>query len=336
MQTIDVRNVHQAIPEGCYQMRLNGVERDSRNGPVRMLPTPLTTVYRNPLERVEFWGERDSNPFFHLMESIWMLAGRNDVEFVSQFSSGIGQFSDDGISFNGAYGYRWRHWFNRDQLEIIAQNLRDNPNCRRQVLAMWDGHDDLGNTNTKDVPCNTTAYLQLNVRGELDLMVCNRSNDLIWGAYGANAVHFSVLLEYMAALVGVQVGRYYQVSMNTHVYERHFDLMDQLADEAPMPPSDRECPYGNRAVQATPLMDPDMDAWHRDLDKFMAKESYDFETPVFRMLDVVREAYLIFKDKTNTNRHKDAIEELHRLPEGSDWRLACELWLLRRLNRVAV
>jgi len=52
----------------------------------------------------------------------------------------------------------------------------------------------------------------------LNMTVYNRSNDMILGALGANQVHFSILLEYMAAHIGVEVGTYYQVSSNMHVY----------------------------------------------------------------------------------------------------------------------
>jgi len=332
MHVISARNVHEAIPEGCYQMSIRGLERNSRNGKVKVLPVPLTTVYREPIERVEFHPDRDSNPFFHLMECLWMLDGRNDVAFVDQFSSGISRYSDDGVTINGAYGHRWRTWFGLDQLEAIVEALQTNPDCRRQVLGMWDAGSDLGN-RSKDVPCNTTAFLQIGVSGALDLMVCNRSNDLIWGAYGANAVHFSALLEYVAARLEVPIGRYYQTSMNTHVYERHFDLVEELAQQAPMPPAEMPWSPYRMGVQPTPLMDPDMGAWHHDLAAFMSRDHFNFETPVFRMLDIVREAYLIFKDKTNPGRHIDALDEIHRLPDNSDWRQACEAWLLRRLAR---
>jgi hypothetical protein len=46
-----------------------------------------------------------------------------------------------------------------------------------------------------------------------------RSNDLIWGAYGANAVHMSILQEYVACGLARPVGHYWQVSNNYHVYE---------------------------------------------------------------------------------------------------------------------
>lgn len=331
MLTIDTRNVHRAIPEAAHLMQEIGFKRDSRNGPVLVLPRPLTTTYRKPLERVEFYADRDSNPFFHLMESIWMLAGRNDVKFVGRFSRNIKSFSDDGKTFNGAYGFRWREWFEIDQLSNIIIGLHTNPDCRRQVLTMWDGYQDLTNRDTKDVPCNTQAYFQISTEGRLDMMVCNRSNDLVWGAYGANAVHFSVLLEYMASCLGVRVGRYYQTSMNTHVYERHWDLVTKLAGEDP-----QFCPYSAGFVEPTPLMDPDMGAWHRDLARFFSNDPVGFETDVFLNLDVVLQAHTHFKDKKNPHRYDEAREILCELPPKSDWRAACSMWLNRRQERAAL
>jgi hypothetical protein len=41
---------------------------------------------------------------------------------------------------------------------------------------------------------------------------------MIWGAYGANAVHMSVLQEYIAAALELEMGPYYQVSDSFHIY----------------------------------------------------------------------------------------------------------------------
>ena len=50
------------------------------------------------------------------------------------------------------------------------------------------------------------------------MTVCNRSNDMIWGCYGANAVHFSVLQEFLSIAVGLPLGVYRQFSNNLHFY----------------------------------------------------------------------------------------------------------------------
>ena len=335
LTSIDVRNVHQALPEGAWQMVTRGTEHNSRNGKVLVLPGPCATTYRRPWERVEFHASRDSNPFFHLMESLWMLGGRDDVAFVARYSSNISQFSDDGVVFNGAYGYRWREWFQIDQLHEIAINLTKNPNCRRQVLAMWDGHEDLSNYNTRDVPCNLSAVFQFNTDGHLDMTVFNRSNDLIWGAYGANAVHFSVLLEYMAAKIGCPMGHYYQISANTHVYEKHFTLVEHLSTEAAHPPSHRHDPYSDQQVTCMPMLNGDDTIYDFELDvENLLGGHRTFSTRFFQnIVHPMVMAYDEFKELRNSDRHRDALSCLAAMPPENDWRRACRLWLNRRMEK---
>jgi len=222
MKVIEARNVHEALPLGLRLLKEHGIRRESRNGPVLQAPWPVCTVYERPWERVLFWPERDANPFFHLYESLWMLAGRNDVVPLLRYAKQMAAYSDDGSLLWGAYGFRWRRHFDIDQLELIAEALKRNPEDRRQVLQMWDVEADLGRQG-KDLPCNLEATFQINTEGKLELTVFNRSNDIIWGAYGANAVHFSFLLEYMANWIGVPMGVYRQVSVNYHAYVEVFE-----------------------------------------------------------------------------------------------------------------
>ena len=51
---------------------------------------------------------------------------------------------------------------------------------------------------------------------------------MLWGAYGANAVHMSVLQEYIAASLELEMGPYYQVSDSFHVYENN--VWDKVKD----------------------------------------------------------------------------------------------------------
>src|SRR5690349_8491532 len=134
MHVINARNVNYALAEGIHHLSEVGVKRESRNGPVMMAPTPVTTVYERPLERVLFWMERDANPYFHLYESLWMLAGRHDVAPLVRYDKQMQEYSDDGKILHAAYGHRWRKAFDVDQLELIARALKANPNDRRQVL----------------------------------------------------------------------------------------------------------------------------------------------------------------------------------------------------------
>lgn len=332
MKVIEVRNAHQALPEGIRMLQLEGKKRSSRYGDVLVMESPVTTLYTHPHERVVWWSERDANPFFHLFESLWMLAGRNDVEFLKQFAKRMETFSDDGKTFHGAYGNRWRNWFNEDQLKIIIEILRKNPDDRRCVLQMWDPDTDLGKTG-KDFPCNTNAYFWINTHGRLDMTVCNRSNDIIWGAYGANAVHFSVLQEYVAVGVGVPMGQYWQMSNNYHAYVDVFKPLETLGDRTrnPYTKVNHRDPYEmGVGTMPTPIVDTELKKWNEDLAMWLENPAKVGLSSKFflRTATPMYHAWLAHKQKD----YKAAIEIMEQATSG-DWKLAAIHWLERRKEK---
>ena len=246
---INVRNVNQAFGEVFWRLKVEGLKPEAtRNGPALVFPEPVTTTYRYPQERVLFHAGRDANPVFHLMESLWMLAGRRDVAFLQMFNSRIGQFSDDGETFNGAYGYRWRKHFGHDQLVEVIEQLRRDRNSRQALIQMWDDAD--LTKVTKDKCCNTQVVFDCR-GGHLNMSVFNRSNDAWWGAYGANVVHFSILQEFVACAIGVPMGKYRQISNNLHLYTELYDAT-RYVNEPPYPEDYDH--YSSCTVRPQPLM----------------------------------------------------------------------------------
>lgn len=246
MHTIKADNVNEALSKGLKHLLSDGIEEISRNGPVLVAPGPVCIEYTNPRKRVLFSPTRDANHVFHFMEFLWFMSGSNELEFPMFFNSTYGQFSDDGKTMWDAYGHRWKTFFGYDQLEPIITELKNNPTSRRCVLSMWNAWPHAGDydqnhtdqpfgTDLRDhdlhvathggkaVPCNTHAYFAIR-DGKLNMTVMNRSNDAIWGCFGANMVHFSFLLEYMAMRIGVPVGSYYQFTNNLHTYTDKFSI----------------------------------------------------------------------------------------------------------------
>lgn len=345
MHVIQSRNVHVALAQGIEHLLRLGDSSGSRNGAVLVAPTPVTTVYHSPQERVLFGATRDANPFFHLMESLWMLAGRNDLAFPQQFNKRFGEYSDDGKTVHGAYGHRWRAHFGYDQLEVIALELRNNPASRRCVLQMWDatpltnpaseaeryGANDLNlaMAGGKDVPCNTTIYFRVN-NGKLDMTVCCRSNDIIWGAYGANVVHMSVLMEYMAAWVGVPMGDYYQVSNNYHAYTDIYDRekLKLIADESiahNLYITSEEFP--NPRVKPYPLVSTSIKAWNADLADFLDNPlaRYVYRDGFFN--NIAAPMYAAWCTRKAKLGDGSAVVDFMA---DSDWKEACQQWIARR------
>jgi hypothetical protein len=332
MFEVRARNVHQALPLGLHLLYVQGVARQSRNGPVTMLPEPVATHYEKPCERVLFHPARDANPFFHLMESLWMVAGRNDVEFPCRYVKTMKDFSDDGKTFHGAYGNRWRNWFGYDQLETIIASLDTNPDDRRCVLSMWDATQDLGQPG-KDFPCNLTAVFGVgghtSETRRLNMTVYNRSNDMVWGAYGANAVHFSFLQEYVASCLGLKVGWYEQVTCNMHAYEKTHAQVAALADDVD-PLRGKLDPYQDGEVEPYPIMSVDKKTWDEDLSIFMEQGPITgFREPFFRqVVTPIYHAHEAYK-AASWDRYEIAKEILKQCA-ASDWRKACIEWVERR------
>jgi len=205
-------------------------------------------------------------------------------------------------------------------------------------LTMWDADsystdNDLEDADIqvamrggKDVPCNTHIYFDAR-EGKLNMTVLCRSNDLWWGAYGANAVHFSVLQEYMAFATGIPVGLYRQFSNNYHLYTAVVpqERLSEFANDAKAHDL-YTCAEG---IEPFPLISTSIEAWEKDLKLFMANPSgtmpYMYTDPFFaRVAAPMYCAWHLRKNKAG-----DGLEFANQIA-ATDWRRACVNWIERR------
>lgn len=339
MKTINALNVNDALKQGLKLLGREGVEVPSRAGSTLEIPDPVCTIYSNPEQRVLIDSNRDANPFFHLMEAMWILAGRSDVGFLTEFNKRMAEYSDNGVHFNAPYGYRLREYFvdeeacDLDQLDTVVEILKNDPMSRQAVCQIWDTAD--LDKVTKDKACNMSLVFRVR-KGALDLTVYNRSNDMLWGAYGANAVQFSMILEYVAAKVGIRMGRYYQVSNSYHVYLEGpgGDLYNKMINSA-YPKN----PYYEMAKGDLVLMyHEEMDLIDEDLKTlFNVYDSYGvYECS---MLSCWKSSY--FKRLIGPMLHihqlykrEGAISALENIDiiKAVDWKSGAALWLSKRIK----
>ena len=337
---IYARNVSEALYVGLMMLKDKGIWQESRSGRVIEYPNPVLTVYTQPEERVLFYPSRDANPFFHLFEALWMLAGRNDLEYVGQFNQRMSDFSDDGRTLNGAYGHRWRGYFGRDQLDLLVRHLKEHPDSRRAVLQMWSIQDlklIVKNPASKDVPCNTQVYFKIRA-GRLDMTVTCRSNDIIWGTYGANAVHFSILQEYIAARVGIPMGTYYHLSDSFHAYEKVFEKSLEILDQR----NTGDCLWydsylgWNKGMHYSPEpMFTEPESIDSDLQTFLSsdhkkdEEYFSYKNPFFKETATpMLKAWYQHKEKN----YRCAMLLIQNV-QALDWKKAATEWLERRKRK---
>lgn len=372
MHVIHARNVNDAYRQGMQLISAQGIRQPSRAGEVLVLDRPVTTVYERPMERVLYDPKRDANPIFHLMESIWMLAGWRDATWLDQFVGDFSKrFAEDNGEAHGAYGYRWRNHFQRyapetippsvvklesvDQIVECGKILLNDPTSRQAVMAMWDPAIDLG-AKKRDIPCNDLVmfrgrYDHLDQIWLLDTTVLCRSNDIIWGAYGANAVHMSFMAEVVAALAGMKLGRYYQVSNNYHAYLDIFNKMYLPVNQYGLFNNDNVSVDSYRLGMAIPR--PIFSEYNTDY-KFQEARSrvacrgiaFLEECEAFmddRSLPPSQGTSIFFQDVVHPlmRAHRDYWKQgnkagaldLVRQMKPSDWQLATMQWMGRRLAK---
>ncbi|MBC6995876.1 thymidylate synthase [Neolewinella lacunae] len=228
-----------------------GRERVTGGSTCYELPEPILIKMTNPRSRVITIKERDWNPYLPYVESLWIATGSNEIEFPTYYVKKLGEFSDDGKYMRAGYGPRIRFYDGNsfdykidnlytpskgfvDQLKFVVLELTRDKFSRRAVITIGDPNKDCfdisGNIKqTKDFPCTRLLHFQVQTDNTLDLMTTMRSNDLVWGASAVNVFNFTLMQEYVAAILGLDIGSYYHFVSNMHIYARHLDLAKKIA-----------------------------------------------------------------------------------------------------------
>jgi len=224
------RNVNSAFTGILADLVDTGTEIGSRNGPTIELAAQ-TVVIERPFERFVFAAGRNNNPFAAIAESMWVIAGRNDLAYLTPYLRRAPDFSDDGgVTWRAGYGPRLRDWDGVDQLAEVRGALHRSPMSRRAVVSLFDPSQDF--QDSRDIPCNNWLHF-LSRSGQLDLNVAARSTDIWWGFSGINAFEWSVVLEMMARWLSLEPGVLTFFTSSLHLYEEHLPRARTVLSTAP-------------------------------------------------------------------------------------------------------
>lgn len=295
------RNTEQAFLSLLRTIADVGEEISVRGSVTREITSQQIEI-TNPRERVVVIPGRNNNVFASIAESLWVLAGRDDVAYLEGYLKRAGDYSDDGLTWRGAYGPRLRNWYGTDQLQQILTILRDEPASRRAVATLYDPARDF--VDTKDVPCNNWLHF-LRRNGQLHLHVAARSTDIWWGFSGINIFEWALLLEMMANWLGDEPGHLTFTTSSLHLYEQHYPkaitVLDQEPHTATYPDSDeRRVP---RFTTPWAQFDDVLDSWFRLEDQLrtgadLVTLEVPFDDPLLRQYIAMIDIYWAFKRGT--------------------------------------
>lgn len=222
-------------------------------------PEAVLIKISNPLNRYVFVPERKWNKTLGWIESLWIARGDNSLEMPSAYVKNLLSFSDDGETMRAGYGPRIRNYGahfvstfykdesyrmysqydsrcmsgirTTDQLRFIVDKFKQDITTREAVITIHDPiADDFNNGEiliTKDTPCTRSIHFMV-VGGKMNCYVDMRSNDLFWGFSAVNVFNFTLMQEYVAAMVGVPVGAYFHKVDNLHIYEGSLPMITDI------------------------------------------------------------------------------------------------------------
>ena len=168
---------------------------------------------------------------FLFAEAWWILSGRKDVDSIAPYAKAITKFSNDGHTFDGAYGPMVV-----EQMRYVVDSLLKDRDSRQAVMTVWRPNP----RDSKDIPC--TVALQFIIRnGAINCIATMRSSDA-WLGWVYDVFNFSMIAYYIreriAEATGTEVldlGKLQLTAGSQHIYRPQFDDVAQILSDANFP-----------------------------------------------------------------------------------------------------
>jgi thymidylate synthase len=171
-----------------------------------------------------------------IYELLWFLRGDTNVKYLQEHGVSIwDEWADKNGELGPVYGKQWRSWptpdgRNIDQLSLVLEQLKNNPNSRRILVSAWN----VGELDRMALlPCH--ALFQFYVAdGRLSCQLYQRSADALLGV-PFNIASYALLTHMIAQQVNLKVGDFVWTGGDCHLYLNHLEQADLQLSRTPYP-----------------------------------------------------------------------------------------------------
>ena len=171
-----------------------------------------------------------------IYELLWFLRGDTNVKYLQEHGVSIwDEWADKNGDLGPVYGKQWRSWPTPDgriidQLSLVLEQLKANPNSRRIVVSAWN----VGELDRMALlPCH--ALFQFYVaEGRLSCQLYQRSADALLGV-PFNIASYALLTHMVAQQCNLKVGDFVWTGGDCHLYLNHLEQADLQLSRTPYP-----------------------------------------------------------------------------------------------------
>lgn len=174
-------------------------------------------------------------------ELLWMLQGRTNVKWLNERNVRIwDQWADPEGNLGPIYGKQWRSWAvtdpdgtkrEIDQLGVVIEMLRRDPETRRAVVSAWNVAD---LPKMKLPPCHVLFQFRV-LGGRLCCHLYQRSADVVIGL-PFNIASYSLLTCMVAEILEIPVGDFIHSIGDAHIYHDQMDAARTQLERTPTAP----------------------------------------------------------------------------------------------------
>ena len=171
-----------------------------------------------------------------IYELLWFLRGDTNVRYLQEHGVRIwNEWADENGELGPVYGHQWRSWPDYkggtiDQIKNVVDMIKHNPDSRRMLVTAWNPAevDDMALP-----PCHCLFQFYV-ADGRLSLQLYQRSADSFLGV-PFNIASYSLLLQMIAQVTGLEAGEFIHTTGDTHLYLNHLEQAKLQLTREPRP-----------------------------------------------------------------------------------------------------
>lgn len=220
------RTINKVWIDHIYDLLHHGIDVSPRGQHTKEINNKQITIDMN--YPVLGYPSRHLSYKYCAAEAYWILSGDNRTETLVPYNKNMAAYSDDGITYFGAYGPKIV-----SQIDYVVATLAKDQYSRQAGLTIWRENPPA----TKDVPCTVAIFFYIR-EYKLNLSVFMRSSDA-WLGVPYDIFTFSMLGCYTVAELknkynlDVDLGSLTITAVSSHLYSQNFDAAKQCLLDNP-------------------------------------------------------------------------------------------------------